>query len=70
MYNPISSYKIENKINKNNETQNPHGIHREKITSSKVIDVEVHVSKQIKYLGSKNEVFQSTEIFLGLFGNF
>ena len=47
-----------------------HGIHREKITSSKEINVEVHVSKQMKYLGSKNEVFQSVEVFLGFFGNF
>ena len=68
MYNPIISYKIENKINKNNETQKPHGIHREKITSSKEINVEVHISNQMKYLGSKNEVFRSIEIFLGFFG--
>ena len=43
-------------------------ISQKKITSSKEINVEVHVSKQMKYLGSKNEVFQSRNLFRFLWG--
>ena len=37
------------------------------IISSKEINIEVHISKQMKYFGSKTNYFKVHKLYLGIF---
>ena len=40
------------------------------VISSKEINIEVHISKQMKYFGSKTNYFKVHKLYLGIFGYF